>query len=100
MITLVVSALASLAAGFIVWGIDKRRSRYGIFLLPGLAMAAGLLLWLVLQLIGTGSDPDLFWLTWAAPPLAGAVAAVAAALIVGPRRRDEDDAALEAILRL
>ncbi|WP_341393496.1 hypothetical protein [Arthrobacter sp. G119Y2] len=100
MASLIVAVVASMAAGFIVWGADRRRSRYGIFLLPGLALAAGLLLWVVLQLAGAGSDPDLHWLVWALPPAAAAVAAVTGALIIGPAREARDTADLERVLRL
>ena len=99
MLSLMVAALASLAVGFIVWGADRRRARYGIFLLPGLALAAGLLTWLVLQLAGAGSNPDAYWLVWALPPAVGAIGAVAAALILGPAREARDTAELERVLR-
>ncbi|WAP52689.1 hypothetical protein OL239_05620 [Arthrobacter sp. ATA002] len=100
MASLLVAAAASAAAGFIVWGADRRRSRYGIFLLPGLALAAGLLLWIALQLAGAGSDPDLHWLVWALPPAAAAVTAVTGALVTGPAREARDTAELERLLRL
>ncbi len=100
MISLIVAAAAALAAGFIVRSADRRRSRYGLFLLPGLSLAAAMILWVGLQLGGVGSDPDFHWLTWALPPVAGAGAAVVAALITGPRREAQDAAELERALRL
>lgn len=100
MASLIVAAAACLAVGFVVWGADRRRSRYGIFLLPGLAVVAGLLLWVALQLAGTGSDPDLHWLVWALPPVAAAVCAGAAATILGRARERRDTAELEQVLRL
>lgn len=100
MISLTVSALTALAVGFIAWAADKRRARYGIFLLPGLSLAAGLLLWLLLQMTGFGSDPELFWLVWVLPPVAGAVCAAVTARQVGRRREAGDTAELEHALRL
>jgi peptidoglycan/LPS O-acetylase OafA/YrhL len=100
MASLIVAVAASLAAGFIVWGADRRRSRYGIFLLPGLGLVAGLLLWVILQLAGAGSDPDLHWLVWALPPVGAAVTAVTTALVLGPARESRDTAELERVLRL
>lgn len=100
MISLGVAAAAALAAGFIVRSLDRRRSRYGLFLLPGLALAAAMILWAGLQLGGAGSDPDLFWLTWVLPPVAAVAAAVIAAVTTGPRREAEDAAKLERALRL
>lgn len=99
MISLIVAALAALAAGFIVRGTDRRRTAYGLFLLPGLSLAAAMVLWVGLQLGGVGSDPDLYWLTWALPPVAGAAAAVIAAVVIGPRREARDAAELEKVLR-
>ncbi|MBO0908995.1 hypothetical protein [Arthrobacter sunyaminii] len=99
MISLIVAALAALAAGFIVRGADRRRTRYGLFLLPGLSLAAAMILWVGLQLGGVGSDPDLFWLAWVLPPVAGAAAAVIAAVVTGPGREARDAAELERVLR-
>ncbi|MCC9195927.1 hypothetical protein QNO08_13245 [Arthrobacter sp. zg-Y820] len=99
MTSLIVTALASLAVGFVVWGADRRRSRYGIFLLPGLALVAGMLSWILLQLAGAGSDPDLHWLVWVLPPVIGAVGAVGTALVLGPAREARDTAELERVLR-
>lgn len=98
MASLIVAALATVAAGFIVWGADRRRSRYGIFLLPGMALVAGLLPWILLQLAGAGSDPDLYWLVFVLPPAAGAVGAVVTALVLGPAREARNLAELKLIL--
>ena len=100
MISLSVAALAALAAGFLVRSLDRRRHRYGVFLLPGVSMAVALVLWVCLQLAGIGSDPDLHWLAWALPPVAGAAAAVAAVLTLAPRREARDNADLNRVLRL
>lgn len=100
MISLMVVALAALSAGFLIRAVDRRRSRYGLFLLPGVCVAAAMVLWVFLQLGGIGSDPDLHWLAWALPPCAGAVAAVITALAVAPRRESQDTAELERVLRL
>ncbi|MET4061472.1 lipopolysaccharide export LptBFGC system permease protein LptF [Arthrobacter sp. UYP6] len=100
MISLIVTALAALAAGFILRGADQRRSRYGVLLLPGLSLAVAMVLWVALQLAGIGSDPDLYWLIWVLPPVAGGVSALITALALAPRREAKDTAALERALRL
>ena len=99
-ISLSVTALASLAAGFIIWGADRRRHRYGVFLLPGLSLAVAMVLWVFLGLAGTGSDPALYRLPWILPPLAGTAGAGITALVLGPRREARDTADLERALRL
>ena len=100
MVSLVISSLAAVAAGFLIRGADRRRSRYGLLLIPGLSLAVAMVLWVGLQLAGTGSDPDLHWLAWALPPLAGAAGGVLTACLVGPRREAADNAELERVLRL
>jgi len=98
-ISLIIAALAALAAGFVVRAADRRRTAYGIFLLPGLSLAAAMVAWVVLQLGGTGSDPDLYWLARVLPPVAGTAAAVIAAVVTGPRRDARDAAELDKVLR-
>ena len=100
MISLIVTALTALAAGFILRGADRRRSRYGAFLLPGISLAVAMVLWVGLQLSGIGSDPDLYWLIWVMPPVAGGVSALVTARALAPRREAQDTAALEGALRL
>lgn len=91
---------AALAAGFAVWGADRRRSRYGVLLAPGVSLAACCLCWVGLRIAGLGSHPELNWLTWAVSIAVGALAAVAAAAVAGPRRARRDAADLDRALRL
>ncbi|WP_312181607.1 hypothetical protein [Arthrobacter sp.] len=100
MLELMIAAAATTAAGFIIWGADRRRKRYGILLLPGISLAAGLLAWIILQFSGAGASIDYSWLTWSVPVIAGPAAAVAAALILVPRRTARDNAELDRILKL
>ena len=97
---LMIAAAATAAAGFIIWGADRRRQRYGILLLPGISLAAGLAVWILLQFSGVEASAGYSWLTWFVPLLAGPAASLAAALIVVPRRTARDNAELERILKL
>ena len=97
---LMLAAAATAAAGFIVWGADPRRRAYGILLLPGISLAAGLFAWIVLQFTPVVTSPSFHWLSWALPVLAGPAAAVTAALAAGARRTARDKAELERILKL
>ncbi|MBD8044136.1 hypothetical protein H9638_09985 [Arthrobacter sp. Sa2BUA2] len=94
------TAAGTAAAGFIVWGADPRRQRYGVLLLPGISLAAGLLAWIVLQFSGTSASLDYAWLTWAVPVAVGPAAAIAAALVVVPPRSARDNTELNRILKL
>ncbi|WP_066295700.1 hypothetical protein [Arthrobacter luteolus] len=100
MLELMLAAAGTVSAGFIIWGADRRRQRYGILLLPGISLAAGLLAWIILQFSGTGASSEFAWLTWAVPVAVGPAAAVAAALTVVPPRSARDNAELERILKL
>ncbi|MFZ3453952.1 hypothetical protein [Arthrobacter sp. 7Tela_A1] len=100
MLELMLAAVATASAGFIVWGADPRRRRYGILLLPGISLAAGLTAWILLQFSGIPVTPGLTWLTWAVPVMAGPAAAVTAALLLVPRRTARDNAEEQRILRL
>jgi len=94
------AAAATAAAGFIVWGSDPRRSTYGILLLPGISLAAGLAAWIILQFTPAVTSASFSWLTWALPVLAGPAAAVAAALLTVSRRLPRDNAERARILKL
>ena len=100
MAEVLLAAAATAAAGFLVWGADPRRSTYGILLLPGISLAAGLTAWILLQFSGIPVTPGLTWLTWAVPVMAGPAAAVTAALLLVPRRTARDNAEEQRILRL
>lgn len=100
MLELMLTAAGTAAAGFIVWGADRRRQRYGVLLLPGVSLAAGLLAWMILQFSGASASQDYAWLTWAIPVAMGPAAAVAAALMVVPPRSARDNAELDRILKL
>ena len=89
------------AAGFIVWGADPRRSTYGILLLPGISLAAGLGAWIILQFTPAGNQRRVFLAHLGGlPVLAGPAAAVAAALLTVSRRLPRDNAERERILKL
>ena len=94
------AAAATAAAGFIVRGSDPRRSTYGILLLPGISLAAGLAAWIILQFTPAVTSASFSWLTWALPVLAGPAAAVAAALLTVSRRLPRDNAERARILKL
>ncbi|MFJ2507490.1 hypothetical protein [Arthrobacter citreus] len=94
------AAAALAAAGFIVWGADPRRNTYGILLLPGVSLAAGLGAWIILQFTPLVTSAAFSWLTWAVPVLAGSAAAVTAALLTVSRRLPRDNAERERILKL
>ena len=97
---LLLAAAGTAAAGFIVWGADPRRRAYGILLLPGISLAAGLFAWIILQCTPAPATVEFSWLTWAVPVVAGPAAAVAAAAAAGSRRTAQDKAELERILKL
>lgn len=97
---MLLAAAATAAASFIVWGADPRRSTYGILLLPGISLAAGLGVWIILQFTPAVTSAAFSWLTWALPVIAGPAAAVAAALLTVSRRLPRDNAERERILKL
>ena len=54
MLSLVIVALVTIAAGLIVWANDKRHSKYGIALPAGVALAVGMLRWTIFIWLGYG----------------------------------------------
>ncbi|MER2135732.1 MAG: hypothetical protein ABS910_13740 [Arthrobacter sp.] len=100
MAEVLLAAAATAAAGFIVWGADPRRSTYGILLLPGVSLAAGLGIWIILQFTPAVTSATFSWLTWALPVAAGPAAAVSTALLTVSRRLSRDNAERERILKL
>jgi len=100
MAEVLLAAAATAAAGFIVRGADPRRSTYGILLLPGASLAAGLGMWIILQFTPAVTSASFSWLTWFLPVAAGPAAAVATALLTVGRRLPRDNAERERILKL
>jgi hypothetical protein len=100
MLSLVIVVLATVAAGFIVWANDKHHATYGITLPAGVAVAVGMLSWIVCLQIGLGYRPGLTWLPWVLPIVLGAGASVAAVAFLGRARAKHDVQALTAALKL
>lgn len=100
MLSLVIVALVTVAAGFVVWANDRRHAKYGIALPAGVATAVGMLSWIVLIAAGLGYQPGLTWIPWVLPMVLGAGAALAAAVFLGRRRALHDTRQLTAALRL
>ena len=100
MLSLIVVAMVTVAAGFVVWANDKRHAKYGIAVPSGIAVLVGMLSWIVLMAAGFGYRPGLTWIPWVLPVVLGAAAAVAVVLYLGRRRTRRDTTRLTAILRL
>ncbi|OFI39900.1 hypothetical protein BIU82_02340 [Arthrobacter sp. SW1] len=100
MLSLVIVALVTVAAGFLIWANDKRHSKYGIALPAGVALAAGMLSWIIFILLGFGYQPGLTWIPWVLPMVLGTAAAFAVVLYLGRVRTARDTAKLTAALRL
>jgi hypothetical protein len=100
MLSLIVVAMVTAAAGFVVWANDKRHAKYGISVPAGVAVAVGLLSWIIFMAAGLGYQPGLSWIPWILPLVLGTAAAVAVARYLGRRRTRHDTARLTAILRL
>ena len=86
MLSLIVVALVTVAAGFVVWANDKRHAKYGIAVPAGVSLAAGMVSWIIFIAAGLGYQPGLTWIPWVLPMVLGAAAAVAAALYLGKTR--------------
>jgi hypothetical protein len=67
MVPLVLLVLVAAAVGLIVWGVDSRRSAYGVLLPSGIAVAAAVLLWFILTAAGLASEPGVHYLSWLLP---------------------------------
>ncbi|WP_426298750.1 hypothetical protein [Arthrobacter sp. R-11] len=100
MLSLVIVALVTVAAGLIVWANDKRHGKYGIALPAGVALAVGMLSWTIFIMLGFGYQPGLTWIPWVLPMVIGTAAAVAVVLYLGRIRTAHDTAKLTAALRL
>ena len=99
MLSLVIVALVTVAAGFIVWANDRRHAKYGMFLPAGVATAVGMLAWIICMAAGLGYQPGLTWIPWILPMVAGAAAAVAVAGYLGRVRAKRDTQRLTAALK-
>lgn len=100
MLSLVIVALVTIAAGLIVWANDKRHSKYGIALPAGVALAVGMLSWTIFIWLGFGYQPGLTWIPWVLPMVLGTAAAIAVVVYLGRIRTVRDTAKLTAALRL
>ncbi|MEC5179022.1 hypothetical protein [Arthrobacter sp. CG_A4] len=100
MLSLIVVAMVTVAAGFVVWANDKRHAKYGISMPAGVALAVGMLSWIILMAAGLGYQPGLTWIPWILPMALGTGAGAAAVLYLGKHRTSQDTARLTAILRL
>ena len=100
MLSLIVVAMVAIAAGFVVWANDKRHAKYGITVPAGIALAVGMVSWIIFMAAGFGYQPGLTWIPWVLPLVLGAAAAVAAVLYLGRSRTRQDTARMTAILRL
>jgi hypothetical protein len=92
MVALIAILIINTSVGFAVWGMDRRRRKYGMLLPPGVAVATGLLLWIILVAFGVSYMPSIFWLAWLLPMAAGTVAAVVTALALARSRTASDNA--------
>lgn len=99
MLSLVIVALVTIAAGFIVWANDRRHAKYGMFLPAGVATAVGMLAWIICMAAGLGYQPGLTWIPWILPMVAGAAAAVAVTGYLGRVRAKRDTQRLTAALK-
>ena len=86
MLSLIVVALVTVAAGFVVWANDKRHAKYGIAVPAGVSLTAGMVSWIIFIAAGLGYQPGLTWIPWVLPMVLGAAAAVAAVLYLGKTR--------------
>ena len=100
MLSLVIVALVTVAAGFVVWANDRRHAKYGIAMPAGVATAVGMLSWIIFMAAGLGYQPGLTWIPWVLPMVLGTGAALAAAVVPGPAARPARHRPLTAALRL
>ena len=98
MVQLVLLVLVAAAAGFIAWAVDGRHQTYGILLLPGIAVAAAVVLWFILMATGLGSEPGVHFLSWLLPMAVSIPAAWTGAWWIGRSRSQRDTERLTALL--
>lgn len=100
MLSLIVVALVTVAAGFVVWANDKRHAKYGISVPAGVSASVGMLSWILFMAAGFGYQPGLTWIPWILPLLLGTAAAIASVMYLGRHRTRHDTARLTAILKI
>ncbi len=100
MLSLIMVALVTIAAGFVVWANDKRHTKYGIGVPAGVAVTVGMLSWIIFVAAGFGYQPGLTWIPWILPMVLGSAASVAAAVYLGKTRALQDTERLTTILKL
>ncbi|MGO4803557.1 hypothetical protein AB4089_00330 [Arthrobacter sp. 2MCAF15] len=100
MLSLIVVAMVTVAAGFVVWANDKRHTKYGISVPAGVATAVGMLSWIIFMAAGFGYQPGLTWIPWILPMVLGAAASIAAVIYLGKSRTRQDTDRLTGILKL
>ncbi|WP_052355124.1 hypothetical protein [Arthrobacter sp. I3] len=59
MLSLIVVAMVTVAAGFVVWANDKRHQKYGVAVPAGVAASVGMLSWIIFIAAGFGYQPGL-----------------------------------------
>ncbi|GAB3530127.1 hypothetical protein [Arthrobacter monumenti] len=90
MVALLAILLVNACVGFAIRGVDKRRSRYGLLLPSGIAVATGLLLWIILVAFGLSYTPGIYWLSWLLPMVIGTAVTITAVIVLGHRRAAAD----------
>lgn len=100
MLSLIVVALVTVAAGFVVWANDKRHTKYGVSLPAGVAVSVGMLSWIIFMAAGLGYQPGLTWIPWILPMVLGTAASIAAVAYLGRTRTRQDTDRLTTILKL
>mgnify|MGYP000066223026 CR=1 FL=1 len=99
MLSLILVTLTAAAAGLAVWAADRHRDRYGVLLLPGIAVCAAILAWIAFQMAGAASFESA-WIGWAVPAAVAVLAPLIAAVPIGRKRAAADTAEQDRILRL
>jgi CHASE2 domain-containing sensor protein len=100
MLSLIVVAMVTVAAGFVVWANDKRHQKYGVAVPAGVAASVGMLSWIIFMAAGFGYQPGLTWIPWILPMVLGTAASIAAVVYLGEARTRQDTERLTSILKL
>ena len=99
MLSLIVVAMVTVAAGFVVWANDKRHQKYGVAVPAGVAASVGMLSWIIFIAAGFGYQPGLTWIPWILPMVLGTAASIAAVVYLGRARTRQDTERLTGILK-